>query len=354
MMWPFKRRPTSVLGIDIGTSVIRVVELSKHGEQEKLTNYGFVSLFPVSEKPPGRLRKNAGVLSSEEISEILVSILRAAKINTQQVIFSIPDFSTFFTNFTLPSMSKEEVPQAVEFEARRHVPLPLSEVTLDWTVIDGSFSGGKAENLEILLVVVPNITIAQYSKIAELCQLNLLSLEAEAFGLLRALMRHNKQAAVLIDIGAQSTTCSVVDNGKIKFSHSFDIAGNDLTARLSQSLDMDYEMAEDLKEKQGIIGNGQKAKEILAPMLDLMLSEIDKVVTSFYQEEGKEVQSYIISGGSALLPGLKEYLSQFLKKEIKIAEPFKDMIYPPILEESLREIGPGFSVAVGAALRGLE
>jgi len=354
MVWPFKRRPKSVLGIDIGVSVIRVVELSKHGEQEKLENYGFVSISPSYEKPVRRRRKDTLVLSPKEIAEVLNSILRTADIKSRRVVFSIPDFATFFTSFTLPPMSREEIPQAVRFEARRHVPLPLAEVTLDWFVTKGTISDQKREELEILLVVVPNATIEQYRRIIDLCQFELLALEAEVFGLQRALTRGNKKTVALIDIGAQSTTCSIVDKEILKLSHSFDIAGNDLTERLAKSLDLDYKRAESLKKKQGILPGSQNTKDILTPLFDMMLAEIGKVTESFYQQGGKEVETYIIAGSSALLPGLKEYFSKSLKKEIKIANPFAEMVYPPILEETLQKIGPGYSVAVGMALRGLE
>lgn len=355
MIWPFKERSTSVLGIDIGTSVIRAVELAKHGEQEKLQNYGFVSLSPFYEKPTKRIKKGTLLLSSKKIAEILGLILKKAGIQTKQAVFSIPDFATFFTSFTLPSMSAEEIPQAVRFEARRHVPLPLSEVTLDWMVTSGTYSDEKKGRLEILLVVVPNITINQYTMIAEFCGLELLSLEAEVFGLLRSLVRSNGETTMaLIDIGAQSTTCSIVDEGKIKLSHSFDVAGNDLTERLSKSLDLDYKTAETLKENEGLIDGENKTRDVLISLLNLILSEIEKVVESFYQQEGKEVQTYILAGGSALLPGLKEYFAEFLKKEVKIADPFVNMVYPAILEENLKRIGPGFSVATGMALKALK
>jgi len=105
---------------------------------------------------------------------------------------------------------------------------------------------------------------------------------------------------------------------------------------------------------QGILEGEENTKDVLTPLFDLTLAEIKKVTESFYQREGKEIQTYIIAGGSALLPGLKDYFSKSLKKEVKIADPFVDMVSPPILEETLKEIGPGLSVAAGVALKGLE
>ncbi len=354
MIWPFKRRPKSILGIDIGTSVIRVVELLKNGEQVKLVNYGFVSLAPLYEKTTKRVRKDTFFLTAKETSEILNSIFKEAKIESSRAVFSLPDFATFFTSFTLPPMSEEEIAQAVKFEARRHVPLPLSEVTLDWLITKKAPLGQSEEELEILLVVVPNSTINQYKKIIGLSGLEVLALEAEVFGLKRSLVKNNKKTIVLIDIGAQSTTCSIVDENILKVSHSFDIAGNDLTERLSKSFDLDYETAEQLKIKQGILKGERDTRKILTPMFDLMTAEIEKVTESFYQQAGKEVEMYILAGGSAFLPGLKEYFSRTFRREVKMANPFKQLTYPPALDQVLRELGPGFSVAVGMALKGLE
>lgn len=350
----FRKRPTSALGIDIGTSTVRVVELEKHGEQEKLSNYAFVSLLPIYEKPRARLPKNTWLLSPTSIAKILKTVLQTAKIKTQKAVFSIPDFTTFFTSFSLPPMSKDEMAQAVKFEARRHVPLPLSEVTLDWVVTKGALADSKAGNLEILLVVVPNSTINQYSKIAELCNLELSALEAEVFGLSRILIKDKKTTAALVEIGAQSTTCSIVNEGQIILSHSFDIAGNNFTERLSQALNLDYQAAEELKKQQGVLNGGQRTEEILTPLFDLMLSEIGKVVDSFFQQTGKEIETYILAGESALLPGLRQYFAQVLRKQVKLAQPFKDMVYPPTLEELLKKLGPGFAVATGMALKKLE
>jgi len=353
MIWPI-RRPQSVLGIDIGTSVVKVVELAKQGEQERLVNYGFTSVQPVGELPPKKVLKDTLLLSAKEMAEVLIAILKTAKIRTRKVVFSIPDFASFFTTFSLPAMSGEEISQAIQFEARRHVPLPLPEVTLDWSVIKGGTSGAKREESEVLLVVVPNETINQYKAIVELCQFELLALEAEVFGLQRALARKSEKTLAIIDIGAESTTCSVVDKNVLKISHSLDIAGNDLTERLSKSLDLDYKTAESLKEKQGLLSGKRNTRNVLVPIFDLMISEIQKVTQSFYQQEGKEVQGYVIAGGSGLLPGIEDYFADILKKEVKIANPFSGIVYPPVLEGTLKDMGPGFSVAVGMALKGLE
>lgn len=356
MVWPFGKKPNTFLGVDIGTSTVRIVELSRHGEQKKLENYGLFSIFSFFEKiqQSEEGRKKNRFLSSKELALVLTTILKEAKTRSFQSVFSLPDFSTFFTTFLLPPMSKEEIPQAVKFEARRHVPLPLSEVTLDWLIVAGDLTSRQKEELEVLLVVVLNETVNHYTKVAELCQLQLSALEAEVFGLFRSLIKDNKQTIGLVDIGARSTTCSIVDRNTLRASYSFDVAGNDFTERIANSLDLDYQTAELLKQKEGLLPGEKDIRKALLPLIDLVIDEIKRVSDNFYRQEGREIKAYILAGGSALLPGLKEHFSDSLGKEIKIADPFLDIVYPPILEDSLKEIGPGFSIAVGMAMKGLE
>lgn len=355
MIWsPFKIISKKSLGIDIGTSSIRIVELSRLKEKINLKNYGEVNFLTLTEKPFRTFEKNNVLLSSQDIANAIRAIFEETKITTREAIFSIPDFSSFFTNFEIPSMSEKELAEAVKFEARHHIPLPLSEVVLDWSIIEGKNSDQKESKLKILLVAVPYDVIHQYQKIAQLSQIRLLGLEAEVFGLVRSLIKKNYGIIGLIDIGAQSTTVSIVEKGILKITYSFDVSGNEFTRLLSKSLNISYNEAEELKKKMGLWDFEKKVERILAPLFNIIIGEIEKVATNFQQAEGKEMEKLIIAGGSALFPGLKEYFSDNLKKPVEIANPFVDISYPPILKEHLKEIGPSYAIAVGMALRGVE
>jgi len=356
MVWPFTKQTKSFLGVDIGTSSIRVVELSKYGEQEKLESYGHLFLSPFSSDSLKIFEKGNVVLSPKYLAELIVSIINESKIKTKRVAFSIPDFSTLFTTFTLPPMAEDELAQAVQFEARRYVPLPLSEVTLDWMITKGSSHNVDKEPIEVLLVVVPNRIIDKYTEIAEYAGLEFSFLEAEVFALQRALLRedkYKKDVVCLIDIGSQSTTCSIIDNNVLRVSNSFDIAAKDFTEMIAKSFNIGHVEANILKENQGLTGKNGEVKELLEPVLGMITNKIKKVFNAFYETEGKEVQHCILAGGSALMPGLREYFTEVLEIEVKIAFPFADMVYPPVLENELYQIGPGFTIATGMALRGL-
>ncbi len=109
-----------------------------------------------------------------------------------------------------------------------------------------------------------------------------------------------------------------------------------------------------LTSHQGIDLEGRNVREILIPLIDLIIREIDTTFKNFYWKEKKEVQKIILAGGTALLPGILDYFKDYFKKEVEIANPFSKIFFPPILEKTLKEIGPSYAIAVGAALRGFE
>ncbi|MFC1789412.1 type IV pilus assembly protein PilM [Patescibacteria group bacterium] len=355
MNWnPFKKKANSFLGIDIGTSAIKVVELSRQNDRIKLENYGEISSQNFYEKPYRTMDKSTLLLSSHEIAKAISAIFEESKIKERKTNLSIPDFSSFFIDFSLPPMSAEEVPEAIRYEARRYIPMPLSEVALDWSVIDGKIGNKeKGTPLKILLAAVPIEVINQYQEIASLSGTKLNVIEAEAFGLLRSLVGQDKETIGLIDIGAQSTTINIVDKASLKKSHSFDISGNELTQVISKSFNTSYEDAELLKSIKGLDPRGP-VRKILVPLTDYIIAETEKIFQNFYRTEKKKVKKIILTGGSAKIPGLSEYFSENLKIETKIGNPFANIFYPPILEENFKEMGPSYAVAIGMAKRGLE
>ena len=350
-----KLLPKKFLGIDIGTSSIKIVEVSKFGNKKKLENYGQIFNYDFSEKSFKEQEKNLLLLSSEEIVKAIKEIIQETKIKTKHAVFSIPDFSSFFTSFTLPPMTRDELSESVKYEAKQHVPVPLSEVVLDWQIIESKPLDKDKIIFKILLAAVPNEIINQYQEIALMANLELIALEAEIFSLIRALInKQEKKIVAVVDIGVQSTTCSIIDKQVLKISHSFDISDNNFISTISKSLDVDFKKAEELKKKYGINSNNPQIKETLSPLIDLMIREIKEIFDNFYHQEKAQVEKIILAGGPTLTPGLKEYLQDsFSKQQIEIGNPFINMAYPPNLKEVLTTMGPSFAIAIGAALRKL-
>lgn len=345
--------PKKMLGIDVGTSSIKIVELSRWGGGNTLENYGEIKSASLFKEPFRTFEKGSYLLSSRFVSRAIRSVLEEAKIKTRAAVFSIPDFSTFFVSFNLPPMPEKEIPEAVRFNAPQYIPLPISEITLDWRLI-GGVPGEKRSDLKILLVAVTKQTVQEYQRVAKMAELELYALEAEALAVVKSLAKNNKKAIFIIDIGAQSTTVNIIDKGVLKKSYSFDFAGNKLTYALSSTLDKNSAEVEEIKSKQGLLSKEKNISGSLYLLIDPLLVEIRKISDEFSQTEGKEIEEIYLTGGTANLPGLKEYFSEVLKKKTEIPNCFSDFLYPSALNETLFGMGPRFSVAVGVALEGLQ
>lgn len=245
--------------------------------------------------------------------------------------------------------------EAIRYEVRPYIPMPIAEINLSWVVTEGEFSKTP---LKILAVAIPNEVIFQYQEIAEMAGLNLKVLEPEVLPFARAsLHKDDKNKLIgLIDIGARSTTCSILDKGILKASHSSNIGANELTEVMSKSLSITSFEAEMLRKKYGLsMGDAvESVRDILLPMIDSIIKEVKDVFRNFYTTEGREIEKVIIGGGAALLPGLKEYFKKELAKDVEIADPFLEISYPSAIKGVLSGVGPSYAIAVGLALKAFE
>ena len=345
--------PKKMLGIDIGTASIKVVEISRWGSGYTLENYGEIKSSLIFKEAPTSSEKSSTLLSTEFVAKGIKGILEEARIKTREVIFSIPDFSTFCTSFEIPPMPENEIAGAIGYNASQYVTLPISEVTLDWKIISNP-TADKNAPLKVFLIAIPNQVIKEYQQLAALAGLELYALEAEALGITRALVKNNKKTLCLMDIGVQSSTVNIVDGGFLRKSYSFNFYSSKLAQVVASALGIDPAKAEEIKNKEGILSNRQGVADALRLLIDPLAVEIRNISAEFVQSEQKEVQEIYLTGGTANMPGLKEYFAENLKKNVSVSNCFSDFLYPPILEETLREMAPRFSVAVGVALGGLD
>jgi len=345
--------PKKIVGIDIGTSSIKVVEVSRWGEGKTLENYGEIKSDTIYKEPVNSGEKGDTLLSTGFVSTAIKAIMEEAKIKTKAVIFSIPDFSTFCTSFEIPAMSEKEVPEAIKYSAAQHITLPISEVALDWRIVS-SDPTSKTAPLKIFLVAIPNQVVKEYQDIAKNTGLELYALEAEAWGLARAFIKSSKKTICVMDIGVQSSTINIIDDGFLKRSYSFNFYSSQLAKAVSSALSLEYDEASEITNREGILSTREGVAQTLYLLVDPLLAKIRGISSEFLQSEQKEVEEVYLTGGTANLPGLKEYFQEMLKKKVTVPNCFSDLLYPPILEETLKEMSPSFSVATGVALGGLE
>ncbi|MBI2004923.1 type IV pilus assembly protein PilM [Patescibacteria group bacterium] len=347
----FSRESKSVLGVDIGTSSIKVVQLRKEKGRVILETYGAIALGPYAGLEIGR----ATSLPVEKIAEALKDVIREANVTTADAAISIPYSSSLIAVVTLPAAVEKQLAQVVPLEARKYIPVPINEVLLDWFVISDAKTAGATGKMEVLIVAIHRDTIAKFRSIAGDAVLAAAFFEIEVFSAVRAALDHGIAPVAVIDMGAATTKFYVVERGIIRQSHIINRGSQDLTLAASRALGITVAQAEERKRRFGL---SEQSPADLRRSLELslapLLSELSHTIINYEQHTNQTLGSIIATGGGAALKGFKEYAKTKVQAEVRPADPFGKTQAPAFLEKILKEAGPEFSVAVGLALRRLQ
>ncbi len=347
--------PGSVVGVDIGSSSVKVVELRRERGAAALVTYGELQLGPYAHTDIGR----ATNLGPGVLAEALMDILREANVQSRAAAFGISYAASFLTVITLPTREGGEIASMVPIEARKYVPVPISEVTLDWFVIPeargAERSGGQPPTTRVLLAAIHNEALAKYRAVAKGAALATGFTEMEVFSTIRSSVLEEDGTVAIVDFGAATTKLYVVAGGIVQRTHSMPVGSQDMTLSLAQALTLTVAVAEELKRQTGLVegGNDPRIRQSLDFALSRILSETHRVMRAYEGAARAKITKVILAGGGALLRELPAYATASLGRTAVLADPFAKVEYPAFLEETLKEAGPSFAVALGVALRRL-
>lgn len=351
-----------IIGLDIGSASVKLVQLKKEKERAVLETYGELSIGPYLKKETGRVIS----LTEDESILIIKDLLKEAGAKTNETVVSVPLKSSFITTIDFPLMSGAELKEAVSFEARRHIPISLSEVEIDWWAMPKALETKKRaeeeelfekkEKVKVLLVAIHKEVIEKFRAIASRAGLNIKGFEIEVFSLARSSIMQELNPILLIDFGASSTKMSVVDYGVIRETLQFQRGSQEITLALSRSLNIDFSRAERIKKETGLSlkPEDQEATSVIRPVLDHILSEAKRIMIDYLKQEQRSISHIVLSGGGSSLKGLADLVINNLGVEARLTNPFRKTAYPLFLEPVLKEIGPSLAIATGLALRGLK
>ena len=354
----------NAIGIDIGSSSIKVVEIKKRKGKAVLETYGMISLGPYADLEVGKITN----LSADKIVEATKEVLKQSGASSAPVAVSLPMQSSLIFSIELPQQIKEsELSTIIPTEARKYIPVPITEVSLDWFTIPQKQTSFEEENnpdlpkllpqkTEVLVVAIQNDAISKYKTIVSQSGLNAGFFEVEIFSSIRSNLEHELSLVLLMDFGASRTKLSLIEFGIVKSFHTIPRGGADITESISKSLSIPFSKAEEKKKEFGLYGDPAEKSlaDIIKVHIDYIFSETNNVLLGYEKKHNQTVSKVILTGGGAMLKGLKEVAANNFKAEIEIGKPFSKVGYPEFLEKVLGAIGPEFAIAVGLALRKLQ
>ena len=355
----FKKEEPRALGVDIGSSAIKVVQLKRKNSQAILETYGELSLGPYGGVNVG----SAVRLPPEKLASALSDLMKEKEVGvtTRSCGVSIPFSMSLMSVIEMPAVSPRELTVMVPIEARKYIPVPISEVMLDWSIIPKSAAAPEVsqsdqapgQRMDVLVVAIHKDTIAQYQEIVNKASLEAGFFEIEIFSTMRSVLDETLRPVLIMDMGAASTKLYIIERGIVRASHTVNRGSQDITATLARSLNVSVEQAEVKKREMGLLGGDQNFNDVITLVLDYIFAEVNSIMLAFEKKHNKTIAKILLVGGGAALKGLADLAKSNFKTEVEQALPFNKVSAPAFLDQILRETVPEIAVAIGLALRKL-
>src|SRR6185295_11796480 len=343
----------SLVGLDIGSSSVKAVELKKKGNTIQLVNLGFENLQTDS-------IVDGQIMELNNVSNVITSIFSEHQIKTQRVAAGVSGHSVIVKNIVLPQMSEDELQESFSWHAEEHIPFDISEVNLDYQVTSSS-----ADALKVLMAACKSDKIANMKQSIQLAGKQPVVIDVDTFALQNCYELNYQPKAgevvALLNIGSSTMNINIVNGTRSVFARDASVGGSQYTSLLQKELGLTFEQAEAVKRgfavPEGI--EPRPIQPIIETVSDILALEIRKTM-DFYRataEEGEEaIQKILIAGGSSKLPGLTDYLAKRFEVPVEPFNPFLQIQvdgrkFDP---DYMKEIVPDMAIAVGLALRGVE
>jgi type IV pilus assembly protein PilM len=360
----------SVLGIDISSSSIKIVQVRKERGSAILETYGELALGPYTGLDKGQSTN----LPLEKMSGALLDLLKESNVTTKNCGVAIPMSSSLINIVEMPDVGKKRLETMIPIEMRKYIPVPISEVLIDWRLVPKDaeppsyattlLETGELPKInneshiaktEVFVVAIHKETIENYTKIMQDAGLSASFFEIEIFSTIRTISAKPGEAVMIIDFGAATTKVYIIESGIVRDTHTINRGSQDITLSISKALGITMSQAEEIKRKQGLQNDSSEGShQISTLVVDQIFNEANRVLLSYQKKFNKNIPRIVLTGGGSILRGLMEVAKKDLVTEVEVSDPFSNLQYPAFLESTLKSAGPEFAVAIGVALRKLE
>lgn len=343
----------SLVGLDIGSSSVKAVELQRKGGNLHLVNLGYENLQTDT-------IVDGQIMELNNVSDVISSIFNEHKIKTTRVAAGVSGHSVIVKNIVVPPMSEAELHESFSWHAEEHIPFDIADVNLDYHI-----TGSSNEAVAVLMAACKSDKIANVKQAIQLAGKNPVVIDVDAFALQNCYEVNYRPAAgevvALLNIGGATMNINILNGTRSVFARDASVGGSQYTSLLQKELGLTFEQAEAVKRGMPLPDGveGRDIQPIIESVSDILALEIQKTM-DFYRataEDGESaIQKILFSGGGSKLPGLSEFLAKRFELPVEFFDPFKQIQvdarrFDP---DYMREVVPEMVVAVGLALRGVD
>ncbi len=342
----------TIVGLDIGSSSIKAVELKKSKGEVQVAHLGIEPLA-------SDIVVDSMIVDSGSVSSAITKIFNDNSIKAKAVATSVSGHSVIVKKISVPTMSDQELADSINTEAAQHIPFDIADVNIDYQILSEDLSGPQ---MDVLLVAVKKDKILNYTNVLSLAGKAPAIVDIDAFALQNAYEFNYEPApgatVALLNLGASVMNINIVKGTSPLFTRDVSVGGNQYTDSLQKELDLSFDDAESLKlgRKVGTVSEDAKMP-ILQQVTEIIVLEIQKTFDFFRATaSGEHIERIYLAGGSSKVPGLTEALRQEFSLPVEILNPFQKIGYAANLPsaELIEQNAGQLAVAVGLALRSFE
>ena len=344
------QKSNNVIGLDIGTSSIKLIEIEESKGGHRLKNFGISTL-------PKDAIVNGSIVNHDAVVSSIQQILSNLKIKTRDVVASISGHPVIIKKITMPLATDEELEESIKFEAEQYIPFDLEEVNIDFQVL--TVEEEKADQMNVMLVAAKKVMINDYTKVLSDAGLTPVILDIDVFALENAFEINypmdEDQNAALIDVGASTININVIKGGLSAFTRDVFLGGNQITEDIQKQFGISFDEAETLKTSGDVNRDDFGGKEIVKQVCDNIASEIQKSLDFYSSTTYESVNKIYLSGGCAKIPFMKDIIEEKLNVSTEIIDCIRTVKYDENVfdPDYIKDISPLASVGIGLALRRL-
>jgi len=339
-----------VIGLDIGTTLIKGVEVRKEKGSCELLNYALSPAFKES-------LLSESTADMDSFASHLREFISESSFSSTNVVASFPETHVFTRVIEIPKMSRKEIEKAVFWEAEQYLPISIEDVTLSFQVLPKDVNAGEWDQTEVLLVAVPKGLVQRLVRIFEKAGLTPVGIEPESMSIARSVY-YNESAypvTLLVNIGSEVTNLSILVDDYIRFTRSVATGGSSLSRAISQELNLEEKQAQEYLKSYGLDESKMdgKIKASIEPVFNVILNEVRKSIAYYETRKApRRVKRVVLCGGTSIVPGVLIYTAQFLNLEVQKADPWKKIVVgSKFNKKELDDIGPLFAAGVGLVLK---
>jgi len=339
-----------VVGIDIGSSSIKLVELSDGKEGCRLQNVGLSPL------PPEAIVDGA-LMDSVTIIDTIKDLISSTKVKTKDAVASVSGHSVIVKKISLPFMTESELEESIKWEAERYIPFDINDVNIDFHIFGAS--PDNPETMDVILVAAKKDIINDYVSVIMEAGLNPMIMDIDAFALQNMVELNyeigKEELVAIANIGAAVTSINILKNDISAFTRDVFKGGNQVTEEIQRQLHIDYEEAENIKTGAKVdIASQSVVQNVMRTASESVVGEIANSLDFFQSSTTYEkISKLYLSGGGSKIKDFDILLQQHVGIPVEIVNPFKKVGYSEkdFDVDYLKEIGPMMAVGVGLATR---